>query len=630
MSKEQLSMQPSEAVRVPTPLGRGAKSNVGQRPGLRLAKNLEQQLWQIVSSGQSDSQVRKSLRQLVMGASDAIGICHVASVGEQIWEIDASSVLGRVPANESFRDNLIPACESAVARQSTQIVRPESLPTAQALLLPILNFGSRPEGLLTLIPSEADWASTIPVLEEIAKALQIWKKSIQSTKAEWKLNSLATIVELVSKLEECVDRQNAAEVLANELARHLDCTVAVGILRKKRPRLAAVSNATQFSRGTRQTWAIQQVLNESLLREDDGSYPIEDSAEEMLLLAHKQAVAVLQVDAVRSKKLSTRNSKSVGYLVLAGDREVIQSSRLQKFLDASAPSVASALDVVKRSERSRWFRWITRIPIWVAKTKAMLGLAFAALLLTLMCCRFPYRIRCNCVVQPMQRRFVVAPFDGLIQETLVKPGDRVTQQQLLANMDGRSIRWDLTSVAAEREQAKKTREVELANRNVPKAMLAQYEDQRLLARQKTLEFKKSNLEIRSPIEGIVLSGSPEKNNASSVSTGDLLFEVAPLYPLKVEVSIPADDVPHVEEGMAMAIRIDGFEHESIEGVVSRIYPRSEIRDAENVFVAEFVLENAERNYRPGMKGVARIKSRRYPLAWNLFHKPFEHVVAYWF
>jgi hypothetical protein len=187
--------------------------------------------------------------------------------------------------------------------------------------------GSRPEVLLTLIPSEADWASTIPVLEEIAKALQIWKKSIQSTKAEWKLNSLATIVELVSKLEECVDRQNAAEVLANELARHLDCTVAVGILRKKRPRLAAVSNATQFSRGTRQTWAIQQVLNESLLREDDGSYPIEDSAEEMLLLAHKQAVAVLQVDAVRSKKLSTRNSKSVGYLVLAGDREVIQSSR---------------------------------------------------------------------------------------------------------------------------------------------------------------------------------------------------------------------------------------------------------------------------------------------------------------
>jgi hypothetical protein len=128
MSKKQLSMQPSEAVRVPTPLGRGAKSNVGQRPGLRLAKNLEQQLWQIVSSGQSDSQVRKSLRQLVMGASDAIGICHVASVGEQIWEIDASSVLGRVPANESFRDNLIPACESAVAR-----IAPRSLTHADSI-----------------------------------------------------------------------------------------------------------------------------------------------------------------------------------------------------------------------------------------------------------------------------------------------------------------------------------------------------------------------------------------------------------------------------------------------------------------------------------------------------------------
>lgn len=633
MSKDQLSVQPRQSDKVPVPLGRMSKPKAnGGGKTASAETNVEQQLWRIIASGEAEPAVRRSFRKLLMGSTDAIGVCHVLPNDDQTWSIPSTDVLGRTPEGEAFERELTAACESAITRQSTKILRPAVPQGTQVLLLPILNFGIRPEVLLTLFPIDADWGRTLPTVEKIANGLKVWKKSIQASKTDWKLNSLATIVELVSKIEDCRAYNTAMELLANELARHLQCTIAVGTAGKKRPHLAAVSGVSKLNRRSRQTWAFQQVLNESRLRDTEGVFPVGDDedGDDMLLLAHKQLVGQLQVEAVRSRKLQSACRKHVGFLVLAGSKETIESDRMKKFLDASVPRIASALDVVARAERSWIARKLAGIPRVIAKAKTQFSIAIFALLMAIMCCRFPYRVRCNCVIQPVHRRFVVAPFDGLVQETLAKPGDRVTQQQLLATMDGRSIRWDLAGVAAEREQARKTREVELANRNVPQAMLAQYEDQRLEARQSNLEFKKENLSIRSPIHGIVLSGSPEKNNASSVTTGDLLFEVAPLHPLKIEVSIPAEDVSHVEAGMEMQIRIDGFENQPVQGTVDRIYPRSEIRDANNVFIAEFVVKNEHGNYRPGMKGVARIDSRSYPLAWNLFHKPFDRIVARWF
>ena len=139
-------------------------------------------------------------------------------------------------------------------------------------------------------------------------------------------------------------------------------------------------------------------------------------------------------------------------------------------------------------EKTRWLKWA--IPI-------------ALVVITLMM-MFPvvYRVRCNCVVEPVSKRFAVAPFDGLITAGFVKPGDVVEQNQLLAEVDGRTIRWELAGIAAERKQSLRQREIELADENVPEALLAELENKKLAARENILQHRRNHLKVRSPIDGV--------------------------------------------------------------------------------------------------------------------------------
>ena len=49
-------------------------------------------------------------------------------------------------------------------------------------------------------------------------------------------------------------------------------------------------------------------------------------------------------------------------------------------------------------------------------------------------------------------------------------------------------------------------------------------------------------------------------------------------------------------------------------------------DSESVFVAEVKLSNSKGLLKPGMKGTGRIACGTFPLAWNLFHQPWEAAI----
>ena len=158
-------------------------------------------------------------------------------------------------------------------------------------------------------------------------------------------------------------------------------------------------------------------------------------------------------------------------------------------------------------------------------------------------------------------------------------------------------------------------------------MLAQLEYEKLAAKLELLQSRNSQLQLRSPIDGVILQGSENELSGISVETGDVLYEVAPLQPIQVEVEIPAEDVAFVQAGQQVRVWIDGLEHESFLGEISLIRPRSELKDSANVFVAELTIPNSSLRFRPGMAGRARIDSSARPLAWNLFHKPWNYIVS---
>jgi len=239
-----------------------------------------------------------------------------------------------------------------------------------------------------------------------------------------------------------------------------------------------------------------------------------------------------------------------------------------------------------------------------------------------------YTIDCDAELQPVARRFVAVPFDGTLRKCLVRPGDVVTQDMLLAQMDEREIRWEIAGIQADLSRARNERDTHLADHKVGDAEIARHETARLRNRSELLSYRSDNLELRSPIDGIVISGDHRNEEGIPLSTGDTLFEIAPMDRMIIEVAIPEEDIRWARPGMSVSLQLDAAPATLFDAEIIRIHPRAELKDSENVFIAEAEIDNFDGLLRPGMRGGARIRADRNLLGWNLFHKPVAYLVGW--
>src|SRR4029079_6864396 len=100
--------------------------------------------------------------------------------------------------------------------------------------------------------------------------------------------------------------------------------------------------------------------------------------------------------------------------------------------------------------------------------------------------------------------------------------------------------------------------------------LARLEVEQLDAKLGLLRRRESLLELKAPLGGGVLSGSIEKLSSATAEAGQVLFEIAPLDQLRVEVAVPATDYRHIAVGEAVELRFDGRVSEPVNGTLARI------------------------------------------------------------
>lgn len=124
-----------------------------------------------------------------------------------------------------------------------------------------------------------------------------------------------------------------------------------------------------------------------------------------------------------------------------------------------------------------------------------------------------------------------------------------------------------------------------------------------------LENRKSNLEIRSPIDGVVVTGDLERAEGAPLAVGDSLFEIASLETLIAEVAVPERDISFVTAQMPVTIIVDAIPGSRFHATVEKVHLRNEIRDYDSVFIAEAKLPNDTGQLRPGMN--ARSFDRRW-------------------
>jgi len=300
------------------------------------------------------------------------------------------------------------------------------------------------------------------------------------------LNVTAATLELVQRIQHAATVDAACLQIVADLKNHLKCErVFLGLTGgRKTCCVRAASDVASLDPNAELTVGMKAVLDECVGRNESGSWPPLPGIAAHQLLAHKQLAR--RDSLVISTPLKTVDGEMVGALAIVGRREMVSVPNLKNFVASLGEPLGTTLCTMVQNQGGRIRRALKIVSAAKHRGKRLAIGAIMALVTFIMLLPWPYSIRCRSLIEPMERRFCVAPHDGLLQSTLAEPGDVVQSGQLLAKMDGREILWELAGVSADKNRAAKKRDMHMAKHETPEALMAELEMKQLENQQRSM------------------------------------------------------------------------------------------------------------------------------------------------
>lgn len=518
-------------------------------------------------------------------------------------------------------DLLVQACErvaSKVIQAKVALSLPSTLAgqTCLVMAVPVLERG-RVTAILCRVHDLKQTSELAPLAAlQTVGLLRLVAKTRGSHRAVTRrFGKVAAFVELLAASEGGVDFSECARSLANHLCEAMECdTVALSVNRRGTQHLAAVSGevgpAEAHSPGRRALLGhLIEVVHRGqpcLSRRDE----LGGSTASGLRQWFDPAISLCL-------PLIDAQGRTRGAWLFLWKEEPDDLPEKEALLHAATPEVAPLLSLLYRAKSGPTIGGIKRLWNRGTVTRRHFVVALGVAVLIGLLIPFSYPIKAKCELQPVVRRVIASPFDGTLRQSLVRAGEVVTKGQILAEMDGREIRSQLSEALAKKERAAKESDHALSQGRIAEARIAALEAEGLDYHIDLLKYRQEHLEVRSPIEGLVLQGDLERSEGKPLRVGDILYEVGPLDRLVVEVAVPATDISLVQVGAKVDLKLESRVELTVESTILRVAPKSEWIDDTNVFLCEAEIENPGNLLRAGLKGKAKVAGPRRPLLWNL-------------
>ncbi|TKC92115.1 efflux RND transporter periplasmic adaptor subunit [Polyangium fumosum] len=205
-------------------------------------------------------------------------------------------------------------------------------------------------------------------------------------------------------------------------------------------------------------------------------------------------------------------------------------------------------------------------------------------------------------IRPLEETVVYPRVNGYVRKWNVDIGDKVTEGQVLAEIDTPELDRELTAANAELTQARAALLRAEASRDLSKSNLARYEklvpagvasqedlDQRqgqarvdaasVTVAQASITSASANIQrirdlkgfakIVAPFAGTVVSRSIDRGALVSSGNGTPLFRIAATDPVRVFVGVPQDIAPSVKANAKAMVSVREFAGQNFEGTVAR-------------------------------------------------------------
>ena len=442
--------------------------------------------------------------------------------------------------------------------------------------------------------------------------------------AHWALERTSGLLEIFRRAGGEQDFPKACRIAADDLRGYLGCSrVFLATRQRGGLHLRAISGVTKMDAKSPSHAPFEAAMREAIAAGTRIDFRA-DSTKSDDTAAHE----ILQAQG-GAAQITTIPFANRGGAVLLEWTGAAPDARAAALLAATAPFVPAIFDLLERARphpavfaaRRGWAR--------LGANRRRAALAGAALLAGLLAFPFHDGIKADCRLAPTVKRTVAAPFQGQLKKSFVQPGDHVEAGAALAEMDNRELKLKEAELTAARERALKQRDKALANvgegADFPAAQVANFEAQSVGRELELVQRKIALLAVQAPISGTIVSGDLRRAEGLPVQQGQVLFEIAPLDKMIVEMDVPDREISRVRDGLPVRFRLEAFGGERWHTRLDRLHPQSEQRDGHNVFVCEAAVENANRSLdlRPGMRGRAVIEGDRRPLLWILGHRLWE-------
>jgi multidrug efflux pump subunit AcrA (membrane-fusion protein) len=602
---------------------------------------IEKELTQIAESREPREIRVRALLSFLLRLTNGLGI-HYAEAQERqlVWR----EVLWK-SADNGYQAPMLEALDGpmkqAVAKNTVVATALGHFSGHFTITVPVVHQG-RIRGVVNLLlvaPTLDDIQPFVAVLQASLGFLHYSLLHDDARLGRQAVEQTAALVELSSLAASAPYFEEGMRILVERIQKHLGChLVALGAVTGRRVVLQHVSGADQFDKWGGASSLIEAAMRDAVLADAPVEWPpkageahIDASLTDVAQQELHHALGLSQVDSV---PLRQADGKIVAVLTLMWKSPVAPSADSARFIEAATPHLGSLVGALRRADPGNTRKWWFHLWGGISRARKAVIAAVAVTILILLALPMHFPVKVDGIVEPAVRRVVSVQFDGILQESFVKPGDLVEANQLLAVMDDKQLVWRKAELIASRDRAIRQRDLAMADPRsaVATAQMAQLEADGFDLELRLIAFKEENLELRAPIDGMVLTGDLERARGIPVKQGDVLFEIGPTDRMIVQLMIPAYDISLVEAGDSLSLRLASFPGKTWHATLEKIHPQAETVDGKSVFIAEAVLSPEESvDLRPGMKGRASIRGETAPVAWVLTRRVwgFIQTTLFW-
>ncbi len=541
--------------------------------------------------------------QLLLRLTNAAGVFHSYFGDKQL--IAGQRILSKqaLTWHSNLETLFLEQAQLTLDKKETQIFPLDKSQQIYILTAPINNAETI---ALALVLGEQRLEMFATILQLIVGYLSVSSQHT-STNTDWLM--------MLSKVFAMPDIDKAFQGLLHTIQHHFNAQrVILGLQKGKHCRVETISEIDHFKRQADIVHVSEALMKSTLLLKS----PLTNDNEDYEV---KQMLKITGTQGLLSIPLPILPEGFAGVLIVLWEHPPKETQL--KELEQLSPALGMTVVALKRSRPRWWQRLWLNAP--AQRNRRILKLSLWLGFLLIMLIPVPHRVAGSVILEPTVRRFVNAPFDGILKKTFHLSGDQIKNGELLAELDGKEIEWQLSGLKAEKSRAQKQKDVSAAARDTSAVQIAQLEMERIDAQLDLLEHRLANLQIKSPLDGIIISGDLKRVEGSPLNKGHVLFEIAPLDNILIQMAISVDDISYVAPNLVLSIILDAYPNEIFEQTITKIQPRATTRDGQQVFVLEAKIDNVDGRLRPGLKGRGRVYAGNETLGWVILHKAWEHL-----